>query len=75
MLAFGAFAPGAEAQETSRVTWTLATVTEAAIQRAPQVVAARASLEAARAYRTYGTMPRVGNPVLSVRAMVGRPDQ
>ncbi|HEX6245862.1 MAG TPA: TolC family protein [Polyangiales bacterium] len=65
--------PCAKAQES--VTWTLASVTEAAIQRAPQVLSARASLEAARAYRTYGTMPRVGNPVLSARAMIGRPDQ
>jgi cobalt-zinc-cadmium efflux system outer membrane protein len=43
--------------------------------RSPQVVSARAVVEAARAYRAYGNMPRVGNPILGLRAMVGRPDQ
>ena len=35
---------------------------------------ARATLETARAYRAFGQLPRVGNPVLSVRAMIGKPD-
>jgi cobalt-zinc-cadmium efflux system outer membrane protein len=54
--------------------WTLASATDFAVQRSPQVVAARAALEAARAYRAYGSMPWVGNPTLGVRAMLGRPD-
>lgn len=46
-----------------------------AVAQSPRVQMALASLEAARAYRAFGTMPRVGNPILNVRAMVGRPDQ
>jgi outer membrane protein TolC len=54
--------------------WTLTSVAEAAVQRSPQVLAARATLQAARAYRAYGSMPRVGNPIIGLRAMIGRPD-
>jgi outer membrane protein, heavy metal efflux system len=46
-----------------------------AVEQSPRVRMALASLEAARAYRAFGTMPRVGNPILNLRAMVGRPDQ
>lgn len=54
--------------------WTLSRVGEVAVQRSPEVLSARATLEAARAYRAYGSMPRVGNPIVTLRAMIGRPD-
>lgn len=55
--------------------WTLERVGREALARSPQVRSARATLEAARAYRAFGSMSRVGNPILGLRAMVGRPDQ
>src|SRR5689334_11675166 len=55
--------------------FTLESVATYAVARSPRVQMAQASLEAARAYRAYGQMPRVGNPILNLRAMVGRPDQ
>jgi outer membrane protein TolC len=54
--------------------WTLERVTALAEQRSPRVQIARAQLGAARAYRGFTRIPRVGNPSVSVRAMVGKPD-
>jgi outer membrane protein TolC len=54
---------------------TLESVASLAVARSPQVRLAQASLEAARAYRAFSRMPRVGNPFVTLRAMVGRPDQ
>jgi len=54
--------------------WTLERVGKLALERSPQVQAATASLEASRAYRAFGSMSRVGNPIVNLRAMVGRPD-
>jgi outer membrane protein, heavy metal efflux system len=65
---------GAEPAAQADSVWSLASVTDFAVQHSPQVVAARAALEAARAYRAYGSMPRMGNPIVGLRAMVGRPD-
>jgi outer membrane protein TolC len=75
-LAFGLVlrpASGARAQGTAA--WTLERVGAEALQRSPEVQRAAALLEAARAYRTYGTLPRVGNPIVNLRALLGRPDQ
>lgn len=54
--------------------WTLERAGAYALERSPQVRSAQAALEASRAYRAFGQMPRLGNPVVSLRAMVGRPD-
>lgn len=54
--------------------WTLRSSTRFALEHAPKIVSARAAHEVALAFRTFGTMPRVGNPVVNVRAMIGRPD-
>lgn len=54
--------------------WTLERVGQLAVERSPQVQAATAALDASRAYRAFGKMSRVGNPILNMRAMVGRPD-
>jgi outer membrane protein TolC len=45
-----------------------------ALERAPRVQRAVASRETAYAYRTYGQLPRAGNPQVNLRAMIGRPD-
>jgi cobalt-zinc-cadmium efflux system outer membrane protein len=45
-----------------------------ALERSPQVRAAQAAFEASRAYRAFGNMPRLGNPEVLVRTMVGKPD-
>lgn len=54
--------------------WTLESATEYALKRSPRVRTAQAAREVALAYRAFGTVPRVGNPVLNLRAMVGKPD-
>jgi outer membrane protein, heavy metal efflux system len=54
--------------------WTIDTAEAAALTSAPSVRSAQARLKTADAYRTFGTLPRVGNPVVSVRALIGRPD-
>ncbi|MFM2420285.1 MAG: hypothetical protein RL385_5008 [Pseudomonadota bacterium] len=59
---------------TAGETWTLLLSTHASQERAPQVQRARAALLAARAFRAHSTMGKLGNPVLSARAMIGRPD-
>ena len=60
--------------QTKGELWTLERVGTVAVERSPQVQAANAALEASRAYRTFGSMPRVGNPIVNLRAMVGKPD-
>jgi outer membrane protein TolC len=54
--------------------WSLERAGQQALERSPQVRAAQAALEASRAYRAFGSMPRLGNPTVSVRAMLGKPD-
>lgn len=54
--------------------WTIENATRVAIERAPRVRNARAALETARAFRVQGTMAKVGNPHVALRAMVGKPD-
>jgi len=55
--------------------WTLQSAEQAALQHSPLVRSATAQLETANAYRTFGTMPRAGNPFVLGRAMIGVPDQ
>lgn len=54
--------------------WTLEIAEKTALERAPRLRSAAASRETAYAYRTYGQMPRAGNPQVNLRAMIGRPD-
>ncbi len=54
--------------------WTEAAVVARAGLRSPEVQAARFALETARASTAFGRVPRVGNPVVSVRAMFGVPN-
>jgi cobalt-zinc-cadmium efflux system outer membrane protein len=54
--------------------WSLEQAGQQALARSPQVRAAQAALEASRAYRAFAKMPRLANPSLSLRAMVGKPD-
>lgn len=54
--------------------WTLRAAGEHALQNAPAIKSAEAARQTALAYRTFGEMPRVGNPLVSVRAMIGKPD-
>jgi outer membrane protein, heavy metal efflux system len=54
--------------------WTIDSATLAGAERAPRVRSARAALDTARAYRAYGSMSKVGNPVVNLRAMIGKPD-
>src|SRR5687768_6924805 len=62
--------PRARAQQT----WTLDRVEQVALEHSPQVQRARADLATAEAYRAFGRMPAVRNPIVNMRAMVGRPD-
>lgn len=55
-------------------TWTMITAERRALEASPRIRSAEAALEAAKAYRAYGEMPVVGNPVIALRALVGRPD-
>jgi outer membrane protein TolC len=55
-------------------TWTLERATKVAEERSPELQTARVALKAARAYRAFGHLPRIGNPTLGLRAMFGKPD-
>jgi cobalt-zinc-cadmium efflux system outer membrane protein len=54
--------------------WTLDSATQFALQRSPRLRSAQTAREVALAYRAFGHMPRVGNPQVNLRAMIGRPD-
>ncbi len=54
--------------------WSLEAVLRHAEQASPEVRAAEAALDTARAHERYAAVPVVGNPILGVRAMVGVPD-
>lgn len=62
--------PRARAQQI----WTLDRVEQVALDHSPRVLRARADLATAEAYRAFGRMPVVRNPIVTVRAMIGRPD-
>lgn len=56
------------------VRWTMETAEKAALERAPSIRSAEAARDTAGAYGTFAKVPRVGNPQINVRAMIGRPD-
>jgi outer membrane protein TolC len=62
--------PRARAQQT----WTLDRVEQVALDHSPRVQRARADVATAEAYRAFGRMPAVRNPLVTMRAMIGRPD-
>lgn len=80
LLSIAAFAlaalqsPAASAQPDAPALWDEPRAVARAIARAPEVRRAAALLAEARARRTYGTVPVIGNPTVGVRAMVGVPD-
>jgi cobalt-zinc-cadmium efflux system outer membrane protein len=49
-------------------------VEQAALETSPRIRIAVAALEAAKTYRAFGKLPVVGNPLLNLRAMIGKPD-
>lgn len=63
--------PHAQAEQD---VWTLSRAEQVALSNSPRMRSARAARDVAHAYRTFGTMPKVENPVLNVRAMIGKPD-
>ncbi len=58
-----------------RTRWTLQSAFARARAASPRVRAARARVDAAYAHRAYESVPVVGNPFVSVRALFGMPDQ
>ncbi len=50
-------------------------VEKAALESSPRIRNALAALDAAKAYRAFGKIPVVGNPVVMLRAMIGKPDE
>lgn len=67
-------APAARAQSEPPRLWSEAAVLDRANARSPDVQAARFALETARASGAFGRVPRIGNPVVGVRAMLGVPN-
>ncbi len=54
--------------------WTIDAAVDVALRRSPRIRSAQAAREIALAHRAFGKLPRVGNPSLNVRAMIGKPD-
>lgn len=54
--------------------WSADAATARAVQHGPRVQSARLSLLSAEAIRAFAQVPRIGNPYLGVRLMVGVPD-
>ncbi len=71
--ALGFVLPSAQAESSQ--SWTMESVERRALESSPHIRSATAALEAAKAYRAFGTMPVVGNPVVALRALVGKPDE
>lgn len=70
------FARSAGAQPSpSAAPWDEVRVVARALERTPAVQVARARLDAAHAQEAFGHTPVVGNPVVSMRAMFGVPDE
>jgi cobalt-zinc-cadmium efflux system outer membrane protein len=55
--------------------WTFKSAEQTALEQSPRVRSAIAARDTANAYRTFGTLPRAGNPFVNMRAMIGYPDQ
>ncbi|MFO0560696.1 MAG: TolC family protein [Polyangiales bacterium] len=64
----------AQAPRADRPLWSERAVIARAIEHSPDVVRARAAQYEASALATFARVPRVGNPTVGVRAMVGVPD-
>ncbi|AKF02929.1 RND efflux system, outer membrane lipoprotein CmeC [Sandaracinus amylolyticus] len=64
-----------ESSDRRRARWSLRAAAARAITGAPRVQAARAQVDAARAHLAHRSVPVVGNPYVSVRALFGMPDQ
>ena len=47
---------------------------QTALETSPRIRSAVAALEAAKSYRAFSKIPVVGNPILNLRAMIGKPD-
>lgn len=73
-LAAALFASSAHAQRSDSPVWTERAVIARAIEHHPDVVRARTALYEASAVSAFARVPRVGNPTIGVRAMVGVPD-
>lgn len=54
--------------------WDDASVAARAAQHSPELLRARTALYEAHALAMFSRLPRVGNPTIGVRAMVGLPD-
>lgn len=54
--------------------WSFERVEQVALENSPSIQSAQAALEAARAYKAFGKLPPVRNPVVNLRALVGKPD-
>lgn len=67
-------APAALAQQDAPTPWDEPRAIARAVARAPEVRRASSLLAEARARQAWGQVPVVGNPVVSLRAMVGVPD-
>lgn len=64
-----------QSDERRRARWSLRGAFARARHASPRVRAASARIEAARAHRAHESVPVVGNPFVSVRALFGTPDQ
>lgn len=64
-----------ERAPTTATEWDEARVVARASERTPTVQTARALVDAARAQEAFGRVPVIGNPLVSLRAMVGVPDE
>jgi cobalt-zinc-cadmium efflux system outer membrane protein len=71
-VACAALAEDREASAQAR--WTLEAVVSRAVERAPDVQRAQARIAVAEAHHVFGRQPRVANPVVAVRTMLGIPD-
>jgi outer membrane protein TolC len=78
MLALLCWPAASSAQESARSDelrrWDDARVVARASQHSPEVLRARSALYEAHALAMFSRVPRVGNPTIGVRAMVGLPD-
>ncbi|MEZ4390610.1 MAG: TolC family protein [Polyangiales bacterium] len=74
ILAAATLLPRAAAAQADAPSWDEARAVARAVSRSPEVRRAAAVLEEARARDVYARVSPVGNPVVSLRAMVGVPD-
>lgn len=74
ILAAASLLPGVASAQADVSPWDERRAVARAVARAPEVRRAASLLEEARARRAYSRVSPVGNPVVSLRAMVGVPD-